>query len=337
MLGNIGFLRNEANDRINVKLGIWRIFIVLLIGIGYSVIYHFNSKWLLFWLFMLIYAGLWLLILGKYTNDKPNIWIYIFAIGDVAFFIYALSFEHDLLTNYSALLILPLFQYMFRYGRIAAAFYTAVSFLAIIYICIFHYSYHPLHHFIIIIIMLLITFNEGFLIEENNALRKQLYNMVIYDELTGLYNYRYFCESMEKEYSLAKRLNKSLTLIIIDVDNFKMINDNYGHETGNEVIRKITNIIKENIRDYDYACRYGGEEFALILPHTEVETGVLVAERIRQKIYNYNFSTGKVTVSIGMAAFPLHSSLKDNLIVNADKALYISKKNGKNRVSIYTT
>lgn len=183
--------------------------------------------------------------------------------------------------------------------------------------------------------MILITFNEGFLIEENNNLRRQLYSLVMYDELTGLYNYRYFYQSIEKEFNLAKKLNSSLALLFLDIDGFKKINDTHGHETGNLIIREIARIIKENVRDWDYACRYGGEEFAIILPHTEAEAGLQVAERIRDTICNHTFVTGKVTISIGIVAFPLDSSQKDDLIVNADRALYTSKVKGKNRVSVY--
>jgi len=95
--------------------------------------------------------------------------------------------------------------------------------------------------------MLMITMNEGLLVEENNNLRKQLYNQVIYDEMSGVYNYKYFCGALERELSLARRLNHGLALIMLDIDNFKKINDTYGHESGNGVIRDIAKILKDSV------------------------------------------------------------------------------------------
>lgn len=328
-------LISGSTDRLNVRIGIWRLFVVLIIVTGYLVIYPASKEWLIFGAIWIVYAGLWLMLLGKHTGDRPNVFTYIFSVGDIAFFIFALSFERDLLTNYSTLLIIPLFQYLLRYGRKAAFFYISVSTMAILYICFFRYGDHPMHHIVVIIVMILITLNEGFLLEESNRLRKQLYELVIYDDLSGLYNYRYFCNSLEREFGLAQRLSESLTLIMIDVDNFKKYNDTHGHEAGNTLIREIARIISENVRDYDYACRYGGEEFAVILPHTEAEEGRLVAERIREAVCSHRFLTGETTVSMGVAAFPGHLTEKGDLIVNADKALYTSKVKGKNRVTVY--
>ena len=331
---SLAYVRSSETDRVNVIMGKWRIFIVLLIGIGYSLSHAVNLKWFLFWVICLAYAGLWLVLMGKHTQDRPNALAYMFVVGDVVFFTFAFSFEQDILTNYSTFLILPLFQYLLRYGRKVSLFYCIISALAIIYVCILYPS-HPVHHFIIIIIMLLITFNEGFLIEENNNLKKELYGLVMYDELTGLYNYRYFYQSIEKEFNLATRLNDNLALALLDIDGFKKINDTHGHEAGNLIIREIARIIKENVRDCDYACKYGGDEFVIILPHTEAEAGLQVAERIREAIRNHTFVTGTVTVSMGIADFPINSSQKDELIDNADKALYNSKVKGKDMVTIF--
>lgn len=132
------FMKWDRADRVNVIMGKWRIFIVLIIGIGYSFTHAVNLKWFLFWFICLAYAALWLVLIGKHTKESPNAITYMFAVGDTVFFTLAFAFEQDLLTNYSTLLILPMFQYLLRYGRKAALFYCVISSLAITYLCILY-------------------------------------------------------------------------------------------------------------------------------------------------------------------------------------------------------
>ena len=170
----------------------------------------------------------------------------------------------------------------------------------------------------------------------NNA---QLYELAITDGLTKLYIYRHFQYLMENELKRAYRYKHPITLLMMDIDNFKSINDNYGHLIGDEILRQISHVIMTTIRKIDMPSRYGGEEFAVILPETSKENALNIAERLRQKIQaiivvkdGHNVSP---TISIGISTFPENASNQDEFIETADKALYYAKKSGKNCVAEY--
>lgn len=321
-------------DKTNIILGKWRIVVAFLLGLSYFTFYSRGAEWIVYWMGWLIYAALWLPLQGRHTGEKPNLWTYFFIVGDVLLFILAANIEHNILNNYSAVLILPLFQYLLRYGRKAATHYFWVSLAAIGYICLIHYQIHPVNHFVVAAVMYLLTKNEGLLVQENMELRKQLTNMAIYDELTGLYNFRFFNEALEREISRAGRYGHELTLLLIDIDFFKKINDTYGHQKGNEVLKRLADIISDAVRESDYAARFGGEEFVIILPQTSLSGGIELAERVRMNIAAHQFDFGHVTVSIGISTYPSPSPCKDKIIIHADKAMYAAKDKGKNRVEI---
>jgi len=177
----------------------------------------------------------------------------------------------------------------------------------------------------------------------------------ITDGLTGLYNHRYFYERLSQEFARAQRYGLRLSLLMLDIDDFKSFNDRYGHLAGDQVLRKIAAILQgESRRHIDLAARYGGEEFAVLLPETPVsgaETGdkrrtdeaaavaSLVGERICHNIEQEQFATedgtSQVTISVGIASFPQSATSPDELVLNADKALYLAKRLGKNRVEVY--
>lgn len=167
---------------------------------------------------------------------------------------------------------------------------------------------------------------------ENN----KLYELSITDGLTQLFVHRYFQAKLSEEILRARRYNLSLSLIMIDIDNFKLFNDKYGHQTGDMVLQKVTAIIKDIIRfQVDVPCRYGGEELAVILPETKIAEASQTAERIRQSIAGSTlkvsgFDDLKITVSLGISSYPTHAHDKNSLIESADKALYQSKNSGKN-------
>jgi diguanylate cyclase (GGDEF)-like protein len=158
------------------------------------------------------------------------------------------------------------------------------------------------------------------------------------DGLTDLYNYRYFHERLEDEIQRAKRYHRILSLIMLDVDNFKHFNDTYGHSVGDMVLKKIAAIIKHSMRDVDLASRYGGEEFTVLLPETDTIHALAVAERIRRNIEKLTPGSlgirGKegAHASLGLACYPWDAQDKDDLIRRADEAMYTAKAQGKNRV-----
>ncbi len=168
----------------------------------------------------------------------------------------------------------------------------------------------------------------------------------ITDALTGLYNKKYLYETLINEVENYKRTSINISLIIMDIDNFKKINDTYGHLAGDEVLKRLALIVKNSIRGQDIPCRFGGEEFIVILPGTNLYNATFVGERIRKKMEEQDFSNiginRKITISLGLAELddlitsnPIEDIDPDFLIEKADEALYYSKKHGKNQLSVY--
>lgn len=173
---------------------------------------------------------------------------------------------------------------------------------------------------------------------ENSKLLQSAKDMAMIDELTGMYSRRFFFENIKKEISNAKRSGLPLSLIMFDLDNFKSINDEYGHPLGDVVLRAFGKILKSNTRKGDIAARYGGEEFAVLLPRLDLKGATVIAEKLRMLVENElavdleDKSVLKATVSGGVASYPESGDTSDELILNADKSLLEAKKNGKNMI-----
>jgi len=182
--------------------------------------------------------------------------------------------------------------------------------------------------------------------------RKRLHELVVRDGLTGLYNRRFFLHRLNSEVERCRRYGRTVSLLLIDIDHFKAVNDSHGHQTGDEVLAQVGETFRNNIRcgqadetyDVDVACRYGGEEFAIIVPEAEVEVGdatgsshvagsLILAERLRAAVAALARGPVRVTVSIGVASFPRHADNAAELVEVADKALYEAKHAGRNRVA----
>lgn len=173
---------------------------------------------------------------------------------------------------------------------------------------------------------------------ENARLHKQVSDLAVIDELTGVFNYRYFTERLAEEKRRSERYDLPLSLIMVDIDWFKRTNDTYGHEVGNVVLRELVDVIDDCIRDTDRLCRYGGEEFIVILPQTDSDDANVIGERIREKVDTHIFGGHggvpklRVTVSIGITAYPDNGLSTADLISAVDSALYRAKGSGKNQV-----
>ena len=157
----------------------------------------------------------------------------------------------------------------------------------------------------------------------------------IRDGLTQLYLKSVFNFALEKELEKSFRSKNNLSLLMIDIDDFKQVNDNYGHLEGDIALKTIGELINENVRKMDTAARYGGEELAIIVPESKPKEAVLLAQRIRKKISEIKFSGFSVTVSIGVCHSSLDIKSTNDIIDRADKALYEAKQSGKNRVVVY--
>ncbi len=177
--------------------------------------------------------------------------------------------------------------------------------------------------------------------EEIKRLQEKLQEQAVRDPLTGLHNRRYLDETLRRELSRARRENYLLCVILLDLDFFKKINDGYGHLAGDEVLKVFAKILHDHAREGDVACRYGGEEFMLMLPKMPVATAIARANKLRETFAATKIPFGEhpnigTTLSIGIAFFPMHGDTPDELTNNADKALYIAKHEGRNRAILYT-
>lgn len=165
----------------------------------------------------------------------------------------------------------------------------------------------------------------------------ELSTQVLTDELTGLYNYRHLLWTLGQEIERARRASSEFSLLVLDFDNFKALNDNYGHEFGNQVLRAAGAFFRQSLRRLDVPCRFGGEEFVIVLPGTELREAVNLAERLRAGIENLQLKSGNtlvpITISTGVDSFGANDQLTAELLLDrADQSLLLAKKSGKNAV-----
>jgi diguanylate cyclase (GGDEF)-like protein len=176
-------------------------------------------------------------------------------------------------------------------------------------------------------------------VAEIRKLQSELREQALHDPLTGLYNRRHLSETIEREIAIAEREQKHLSVIVMDLDHFKNINDTFGHQVGDQYLIAFAALLRNRIRKSDIACRYGGEEFLLVLPGTSLENAVKRAEEIRREYANTTLPgrgiNDRVTISMGVATYPLHGEESEEIVIKADKALYMSKENGRNRVTVW--
>jgi len=183
-------------------------------------------------------------------------------------------------------------------------------------------------------VMLLRTVADQVAVAANQArLFQRLQQQALTDPLTGCFNRRFLQMQLEREVQLAARSRQSVSVLMLDIDHFKRVNDNHGHDAGDEALRLIAGALRSELRGVDTCARYGGEEFAIVLPQADAEGALTVAERLRERVAELRIPTvGHVTASLGLATFPTHVQSRDLLVTAADRALYRAKREGRNRV-----
>ncbi len=182
--------------------------------------------------------------------------------------------------------------------------------------------------------------NQAGLAIENSQLYEKIKHKSYTDSLTDVYNHGFFQDQLSTEIEKATENDQPLCLLMLDLDNFKKLNDEFGHQTGDQTLIKIADILKHSAREMDYICRYGGEEFVVILTNTDKDDAFTIAERIRENVASCRVKdlpdNHSVTVSIGIAGFPEDAQSKSELIESADRAMYVAKFSGKNRTCLHS-
>jgi diguanylate cyclase (GGDEF)-like protein len=180
------------------------------------------------------------------------------------------------------------------------------------------------------------------LLKKLDTKNTRLRDLSIKDELTGLFNYRYFRRILQEQYKMSKRYKFPLSCIMLDIDFFKAVNDTYGHQFGDAVLKHLADILKNNVRDTDKLVRYGGEEFAVLFPYTDYESAFKKAEKLRKLVETSSFIVKgdaiSITISLGIASYPASRNISrpERLVNYADEALYQAKGKGRNQTVLYT-
>lgn len=235
------------------------------------------------------------------------------------------------------------------YGSVLYIFFTGIFGLVVFYRTIASSDFlgyfeitNAIYSFLFYLTnLLLVSVVFSYSIQKLKREKEKIKEVVLIDHLTGLKNYGYFVSRLEEERKRADREDKELSLIMIDIDYFKEFNDRFGHQRGNEILTRASKIIEKNIRSKDIVCRYGGEEFAVILPDTSLEKAFEIAERIRKAFEKEHFFGNKAfprvrkTISCGVASYPRQAKDEFELIDMADRALYFAKETGRNKTVCY--
>lgn len=172
---------------------------------------------------------------------------------------------------------------------------------------------------------------------ERSDLYQRMANLAVTDDLTKLFNLRYLYRALNSEVKRSKRYNSRFSVIFLDLDSFKLVNDRHGHLAGSKTLVEVAGLLLNALRDVDIISRYGGDEFVIVLPHTPVETALSIAQRIKADINNHKFLIDdglclKITASFGIAGYPEHAKDEIELLKLSDQAMYVAKSLGKNKV-----
>lgn len=284
----------------------------------------------------------------KHTDTSTRIvWLDkagLFATMIVITVVIYLSGAHQ--SNYKILLLIPVIINSIRFGTAAGIVAALLATSSIIFNDLIknlglERNMYLEGDLILVGAIFIIAWLLGNFVETEAKFRHKLALLANQDELTGLYNHRYFQERLDVEIKLASEKNNPLSLIFFDIDFFKFYNDSYGHQAGDNLLKQISNLVLQIVGDKGVAARYGGDEFGIILPNTNAKQALEIAEAIRKSIEERTFMgeesqpQGKITISAGIASVPENAFDRDDLLRKADEALYKAKFLNKNKVEIY--
>lgn len=253
--------------------------------------------------------------------------------------VFLLTFESESFFNF--LLLMPVMVSSLRYGIKQGYLWASLSTAGIVIIAFFDKTGRIDVEILVTGIIWLVAWLLGKMTETEMEVREELQKLAAIDGLTGVFNHRSFHRILDEFLLKAKLAQSSLTLVMIDVDFFKYYNDSYGHQKGDEVLRKLAELIEKGVGNRGVCARYGGDEFAVLLPDCDGKSGVQVGETIRKLVEETKFEGmnilpgGHFTLSIGVASYPAHAISKEQLLQKSDEALYKAKDTNANKVELY--
>ncbi len=289
-----------------------------------------------------------LIVVLFYMDKKQKMAFYIELVVYFSIFLAAIMFSGMEKSYYKFLFIFIIICYAIEYSMKAGLAVAAVSSAVLLIIDLISYNKSGVNIYFendlaLMVMFLSIAFTVGLYARMNKQHIDYLRHYANLDGLTMIYNHRYFHQRLQEECAKSEKENKPVSILMADIDYFKNYNDAYGHQQGDEIIKKVVEVIEKTIKSKDILCRYGGEEFAVIMPNTNIEQGVICAEKIRKNIAESEFEgenifpEKKLTVSVGVAQLGKDNHDFKELIKSADSALYRAKYLRKNRVEIYSS
>lgn len=280
-------------------------------------------------------------------NQKPNIFSFLLFSINLIVISLIVYFTTSKDINLRILYFIPVILAALNNNKIYRYLIVLICSLAIFWVDYINLEFFQADptivdsNIIFIAILFLTTWLVGGLRDIDSETEQYLQTLANYDGLTGLANHRYFQEMLDNEIQEASLNKQNFSLILADLDYFKLYNDTYGHQSGDEVLRQVGQILKEETEEIGFAARYGGEEFAVVLPGFSKEEALKIAQQICQRISNFNFygaetqPKGRLTITCGVATYPDSAVTKKELIRAADQALYQAKNLSKNNISLY--
>ena len=296
---------------------------------------------------LLIVYVLWNYLQSK-KKDHPSISVWVDPFIFLTIFTLCIMLTGNYQSNYKFLFIFIIISSGIEYSMRTSIIISAISSFLILAIDLLFApraasNIHFESDLVLSCVFVITAWTIGFYVRLEQKHIDNLKELANIDGLTGLYNHRYFYERLTEDIDQCKTKGTNLALLFIDVDSFKIYNDINGHQQGDKVLKRISDILKSNVRENDFISRYGGEEFAIILPGTDEQEALEIAERLRLKTEKEHFDgqeympNQNLTISIGIAAFPAMAKSETELVKFADEALYRAKFLKKNNVEIYAS